>query len=130
MIDQHTKDLITYRLNRAIETIGDAQLLANAKRWNPCVNRLYYACYYAITALLVKHEINPKTHTGVRQMFGLHFIKTGKLPIELGIIFSDIFDKRQTSDYDDFVNYGKEEIIELLPSVKELIDKITQMVKK
>ena len=37
-----SKDLLLYRMNRADETLEDARILANAGRWNACVNRLYY----------------------------------------------------------------------------------------
>ena len=29
--------------------------------WRSAANRLYYACYYAVVALLVKNEINAYT---------------------------------------------------------------------
>lgn len=41
-------DVVHYRLQRARETLEDARILARAGRWNPCVNRLYYACFYAV----------------------------------------------------------------------------------
>lgn len=41
------------------------------------MNRLYYACYYAVTALLISNGLNATTHAGVRTMLGLKFIKTG-----------------------------------------------------
>ncbi len=40
------KDLITYRLRRAKETLEDAEILAEHYKWNSCINRLYYACYH------------------------------------------------------------------------------------
>jgi uncharacterized protein (UPF0332 family) len=40
------KDLVEYRLARARQTLDDALVLAEAGRWNACVNRLYYACFY------------------------------------------------------------------------------------
>jgi uncharacterized protein (UPF0332 family) len=48
------RDLVQYRLRRARETLQDAHILANAERWNPCVNRLYYACFYVVSALLIR----------------------------------------------------------------------------
>jgi len=30
-------DLVLYRLAKARETLDDARILANSKRWNPCV---------------------------------------------------------------------------------------------
>ena len=32
--------LVQYRIDRALEVLDDAKLLANAKRWKSCVNRL------------------------------------------------------------------------------------------
>ena len=46
-------DLIIYRKKKAQETLEDAIILAESKRWNACVNRLYYACFYAISSLLL-----------------------------------------------------------------------------
>ena len=40
-------DVVRYRLRRAREALEDARVLANASRWSACVNRLYYACFYA-----------------------------------------------------------------------------------
>ena len=36
-------ELVAYRLQRARESVQDARILADAERWNPAVNRLYYA---------------------------------------------------------------------------------------
>ncbi len=60
------KDLIAYRLQRARETLEDARILAKAARWNTCVNRLYYACFYAISALLATKGLASSKHSGVR----------------------------------------------------------------
>jgi uncharacterized protein (UPF0332 family) len=113
------KDLIEYRINRAYETLKEAELLFNSNYWNAAVNRSYYSCYYIVSALLLKNEINPKSHKGVRQMFALHFIQTGIISKDWGRFYSDLFDKRQTGDYDDFVLHDKEtaeEIIKLTGS--------------
>lgn len=48
------QELTSYRLQRARQTLEDARILADARRWNPCVNRLYYACFYAVSALLIQ----------------------------------------------------------------------------
>ena len=47
-------DLVLHRMTRANGTLEDARILAKAGRWNACVNRLYYACFYAVSALLVR----------------------------------------------------------------------------
>jgi len=61
--------LVQYRLERAIEAYQDACSLAEGERWNSCVNRLYYSCFYAVTALLAHDELSSPKHTGVRSLF-------------------------------------------------------------
>jgi len=48
--------LVKYRLERANETVLEAETLIRNGFYNAAVNRLYYACYYAVTALLVKKQ--------------------------------------------------------------------------
>jgi uncharacterized protein (UPF0332 family) len=120
-------DLIKYRFTRAKETLGEIHLHVENELWNTAVNRIYYACFYAVSALLLKHNINATTHSGVRQMFGLHFIKTGIVPKESGKFFSDIFDMRQTGDYDDFVVFDKEDVLSMLLAADKLINEIENL---
>ncbi|GAB1417157.1 hypothetical protein MASR2M117_25630 [Paludibacter sp.] len=61
--------------------------------WNTAINRLYYACYYAVSALLIANQIETHTHAGVRQMLALHFVKTGKLSKHYFNIFGSLFEK-------------------------------------
>ncbi|MCD4833135.1 MAG: HEPN domain-containing protein [Bacteroidales bacterium] len=129
MNELERKELISYRIKRANDTLNEIELLVENQLWNTAVNRLYYACYYAVIALLVKNKIEAQTHGGVRQMFGLHFIKTGLIDKELGKYYSDIFDKRQTGDYDDFVDYIKEDVIELITPAKQLLAEIEKLVE-
>ena len=87
-------DLIKYRLERAYETLADARLLANGGRWNSCINRLYYASFYAVNALLIKNNFKTHTHNGCKSKFHLEFIKSGKLDRRFGKLYSDLFDWR------------------------------------
>lgn len=89
ILDEESKNaLINYRIQRAYETLKEAQVMMRESFYNAAVNRLYYACYYAAVSLLLKYDHQPQTHNGVKTMLGLHFISTGKLPIKIGKIFS------------------------------------------
>ena len=107
-------DYINYRLQRASGTLNDARLLAEHERWNSSINRLYYACFYAVYALLYFHSIEAKTHKGVRIKFMSEFIKTGLFDKEYGKLFSDLYDWRQEGDYSDFVSFDKDLTIPLI----------------
>ena len=97
MKDSDRKELVTYRLNKAKETISEIELHLQNEFWNTSVNRMYYACFYAVSALLINDEIKAQTHAGVRQMFGLHFVKTGKIEIELGKFYTDYISNNTAS---------------------------------
>ena len=94
-------DLVTYRLQRARTTFEDAQILAEKNRWNSTINRLYYAAYYAVMAILLTADLKPTTHNGAKSNFTEFFIKTNKIPKEYGKIYSQLFTWRQKGDYDD-----------------------------
>jgi len=121
MKEHSREDLINYRIERANETLREVDALVELEFWNTAVNRLYYACFYAVNALLLKQNIKAQTHAGVRQMLGLHFIQTQKIPKALGRFYTDLYDKRQTGDYDDFVEFNQETLDDLLPSAKIFI---------
>ena len=77
MTIENRQDYIIYRLKKADESFADAKLLAKNGRWNSVVNRLYYASFYAVIALLLSKDIQTTTHDGSRTQFGLNFINPG-----------------------------------------------------
>lgn len=101
MTIENRGDYIKYRFRRAEESLDDALILADKKRWNAVINRLYYSCYYAVISLLLRHDIESKTHDGARTQFGLYFIKTEKIDKKYGKLFTKLFDYRQKGDYGD-----------------------------
>lgn len=122
--------LIAYRIQRAYETLKEAEVMIRESFYNASVNRMYYACYYATVALLLKFDIQAQTHNGVKTMLGLHFISTGKLPLKIGKTFSTLFEKRQSGDYDDFVYCDREMVEDLYPQVQLFIDSIKEMLTR
>jgi uncharacterized protein (UPF0332 family) len=83
-MNENRKDLIQYRLERALDTFEDAQILSEKRKWNSTINRLYYSAFYAVTALLLTCELTPSTHSGVKSNFTEHFIKTGRIEKHYG----------------------------------------------
>ncbi len=124
MTIENRSDYIKYRFNRAEESFEEALILADNKRWNAVINRLYYSCFYSVIALLLKHDIETKSHDGTRIQFGLNFIKTGKIDREKGKLYSKLFDYRQKGDYGDLFDYDEEIVNPLIEQVKDFIEEI------
>lgn len=93
LTSQQRYDIVTYRIENAQKTLGEIKDLVALKYYNTAANRMYYACYYAASALLIANGIATKSHDGVKQMFGLHFIKRGVLPMHLSSIYSQPYSK-------------------------------------
>lgn len=122
--DKARADLISYRISKAEQTLDEADLLAANSYYNTAVNRLYYAAYYAASALMLGYSLDSTTHKGIKVMLGLKFIQPGILEREYGQIYQRLFNCRQASDYEDFVYYSKETYDELRPLSKKFIQRI------
>jgi len=129
-VTEWSSDLVMHRITRAKETMEDARILANAGRWNACVNRLYYACFYVVSALLLYNGLSSSKHTGVRSLFNRQYVKTGKIPKELARTYNDLFERRQESDYIDFVIFRKSQVLPLISKAEQLIMHISDMIEK
>jgi uncharacterized protein (UPF0332 family) len=122
--------IINHRIENAQNTLKEVSILMENELWNTAVNRLYYACYYAVSALLIANNIEAHTHAGVRQMLALHFVKTGIISKNQYNIFSELFEKRQSGDYEDFVFMTKEIVEEIYPEAVDFTTKIIQLINK
>jgi uncharacterized protein (UPF0332 family) len=125
--DENLRNLIQYRIERAHETVQEALLMQRERHWNACANRLYYACFYAITALLAKEGLSSSKHSGVKTLFNRLFIKTGKVSKEMGRLYNHLFEARQEGDYVDFVLFDRDTVEPWIPEVMNFVDTISRL---
>jgi len=121
------EDLIHYRMVRAFETLAEAKLMAECKHWNTCINRLYYSCFYSVNALLIKYNLSSKKHTGVKSLFNKEFVNKGIVPIEISLIYNELFNLRHESDYEDFYQADEKLVLPIIPQVERFLEFIKQM---
>jgi uncharacterized protein (UPF0332 family) len=124
------EDLIRYRREKSRETLEDAHLLFQAGRLFSTLNRIYYALFYEVMALLLTKNLSSAKHTGIRALFNEHFIRTGKVSVELGKFFSRMYDFRQKGDYADFVKFEAEKMKEWLNLAEHFIKELDQVIDK
>jgi uncharacterized protein (UPF0332 family) len=122
--------LIKYRREKAAETIEDARILFEKRRLSSAVNRIYYALFYEVNALLKTRELVSSKHTGVRALFNMHFVKPGIVPVEIGKFYSKMFDFRQEGDYDDFIYFEEEKVKEWLEAAEKYIQVLEGCIEK
>ena len=91
---------------------------------------MYYACYYMVSALLLKIGQSSHTHGGTIGLFGLHFIKPKIVASELGKFYSELYELRQTGDYDDWKVVTETDVMPLIPTVEVFLDTLEQIIRE
>lgn len=127
MTDEERNAITKYRTEKAIQTLEDAKQIAEIKRWSSAVNRLYYSIYYAATALLISNGHISRTHSGMMSLLNQYYLTTGILTKEDSKLIKRLFDLRQESDYDDFIDVDEEDVMHYLPEVETLVQKIISL---
>ncbi|MBR5804392.1 MAG: HEPN domain-containing protein [Bacteroidaceae bacterium] len=127
---EERETIVAYRIEKAHTAITHAEGNARLGYWEVTANRLYYACYYAVSALLIQNGFHAQTHNGVIQLFGLHFVKTGKVSREHGKLYNQLFSLRLTGDYNDSYTLSEEDVLPLIIPAREMISFIEQLLQQ
>lgn len=107
-MDKETKSLINGYLEKAKEKLNIAVSLLEDGAYDDAVSRAYYAAFHAATAVLMTEGLTAETHRGLLNLFGLHFIKTGKIDRKYGKYLANLKDDREAGDYEAFSAIDKE----------------------
>ena len=122
------QELIRYRLGRAREALGDADAALREGRWNEASNRIYYAMFYAATALLATRNFSSTRHSGVISLLHEHFVRPGTFPRALAHQLSSAFDMRAESDYKDFAEPDPVRLREMLAQAGVFIETVEKLI--
>ena len=96
--------------------------------WHLSANRLYYACYYAVSALLIKHGHSARTHSGVISLLSLHFVSKGLISKEQGKFYGNLFELRQAGDYDEWVTIEAKHVLPRIEPAEQFISVIENLI--
>lgn len=118
------KELIKYRLEEAKETIQDVQLLIENDRLRAAVNRIYYGMFYALLALGLAYKFETSKHQQLLGWFNKNFIYEGLIDSKFGKILNKASNRRTKGDYESYVEFDKDIILEMFDEMKEFIIEI------
>lgn len=118
-------ELVRYRLVRAMESLDEARLLFTNGHVRTAVNRIYYACFYAVSALLLTEGQSSPKHSGVRSLFDQLWIANGRLPRDMGRLYRRLFDARQKGDYDDLVTFDPADVRAWMDEAAAFVERVS-----
>lgn len=124
------REYIEFRLQQARLTLEDAETPFRSGSLASVVNRLYYACFYAVSALLFMEGLSSTRHKGVLSAFDRHWISTGRLPKRMGRLLHALFDARLQGDYGYPASLEREDVERSLEETRSFISDISHVVTR
>lgn len=110
----------SYR-ERALQDLKAADTMLASKFHMAAVSLTYYAVFYAITALLLQEGMVAHKHKQLGIEFRRHFIKTKRLPMKYSELLHELYEARQTADYDAVPNIPEEKVGAMLNEAKDFV---------
>ena len=127
--EENRKMIVNDEIEKAYDALTDAEILMEKDRWNGAANRFYYALFHAANALLI-HDGHPvKSHKGSLRAFSQHYVLTGKVSPDFGVLYSQFETLREGSDYTGFYRVTPEQLEAKIPMARQMIETIAEMVK-
>ena len=90
------------------------------------MNRLYYAMFYAVLALLQEKEMGTSKHSGAIALFDREFVKTGAVPKEMSKALHRAFELRQKGDYMEETEVTSDDVAEIRPVAEQFVESAEQ----
>ena len=123
-------NLIKYRLQQAIDTIEVVDILIINKKYPAAVNKIYYGIFYSLLALALKFDFESSKHQQLIGWFNKEFIQTGKVEKNYGRVLRKAYENRTTGDYDTFIEFEKNDVVQLFEEMKQFIIRIEKLLKE
>jgi uncharacterized protein (UPF0332 family) len=128
--EEDRKTLVILEIERADSNFSEYVGLVEKKYWNTLANRLYYALFHAVSALLIKDGRQVGSHKGAAIRFHQFYVKTGVFSEEEGSFYSQMETLREQSDYNCFFNISESDIKARIEPTRQFIEKIKGLVSE
>ena len=126
--EEERKIIVGLEIEKSRKTFSEIEILRQAGLWDNIANRLYYAAFHAVIALLINDGHPVGTHQGAVVMLHQHYIKTGMLSKEEGAFYSQLQTLREKADYNCTYYATEEETVPRIAETAEFIDRIVGLI--
>ena len=130
LTDDERRIMVELEIERAEKITEQFETLRAQQYWDTLVNRMYYAAFHAVSALMIHNAISVHTHRGALNAFNKEFVRTGVFSADEGHLFSKLEGMRERGDYNCFVDATEEDVVPLIEPLKALIEKIKSTIQK
>lgn len=117
-------------LEKSAKNMEQAMRIADMGYWDLVANRLYYAVFHAVNAMLLIDDIKTGTHKGTSIQFGKSYVLTGIFDRQDGILYGRLQTMREKADYQNVFSLEEEDGRRLIEAADELRKKICDYVNR
>ena len=126
--DEERRTVVRLQMEKAHNNFNQIPLLREAGYWDNVANRLYYALFHAVSALLINDGHSVSSHRGAVGSFGQYYVTTGIFTIEEGRHYSRLQGLREKADYNCTYNATEKDIAPKIEPTRQLIEKIEKYI--
>lgn len=101
-MDAKVEDIVKGQIEKSEDKLKAARSLLNDGFFDDAISRAYYAIFHAASAVLLSEGMTVESHSALKTVFGLRFIRSGRIDRRFGRILSRLKDERENGDYDIF----------------------------
>ena len=120
--------IITLELDKTAKTWEQMELQVKNGIWEMAANRLYYALFHAVSALLITDHHEVGTHRGAVNQFSLYYVKTAFFTKDDGRLYSNLQKLREDGDYNCYIDVEQKDVEGYIEPTRQLIERIRQYV--
>ena len=117
LTNDERSSLVELRLEKAKRFIAEAEQMLSMELWDLAANRFYYSCFHAAQA-------------GTLGVFGMNFVKTGKIDKELGAFFSRMEQLRMKADYNCEYDVSNSDVENMQQPAHDFLNSIIKLIKE
>lgn len=121
------QQLIASYVEKSKQTKEEIPLLIKNNQLFTAVNRIYYAIFYMLSALALKHRFSTSKHPQLLGWFNKNFVKDHKIERKYGKYIQDMYEKRMSGDYDVLTHFSESEVNDLFEKMKETLREIEKL---
>ena len=121
--------VVGLELEKADKFLAQAEAVAALGIWDVVANRIFYAAFHAVSALLIHDHIEVRSHKGAGLMFGQKYVIPGIFSAEDGRLYAKLQDLREKNDYNLVYQSNEEEMAPLIEKTRDLIERVKGKVK-
>ena len=127
--DEERRVMVEHESRKARQTFAQAETLRREGYWDGVANRLYYASFHAVNALLIHDGHAVRTHHGASSLFRQLYVKTGILPVEVSEHYSILQTMRDKSDYNCSFEATEQLVEPLIEPTRWLVETVLGQVE-